>query len=477
MSENQALTNENYSSYPRKNTTLTMLQALLVYLLTDWPWETAKYINAVEPRRRNFVIASSRWRVCRGCSSSRCTKCFTKLLRLLFTSLLIIFLRLLPVCIGYVSQLMTCFRRDYPYFHWVLLEDPNSHHNVTTQYCQLKCKVNKEFVTGLLIPDAVLVTLSVWVYCILKFGYPLCQRFGCKGFKAVLKADTTECLNKLIKEVKPELLRKPFVKVYTVIPVGYIVSSQLLSIFYLFAFGVTGKNVVIQSPIASSVYANLSQQRHINITILISSFLGFIAFDLLYVRVIMRYAYRSQLIIYYLESIKRQIKQDQENVEIIIQEKIKKVYKFLKQLNASSATTGFVILITGFAAISCVINLLNTTSCPIHSLDEEGNARFSSMQLMQVLAMAIRLILWTFLTLFPFHKAAEVNVALRKLGLAVHTPKHHAYINCHHRLNYITLKARLVGIPVHPWLPYVVVILLLITIMIGSNITLYEHLL
>ena len=96
---------------------------------------------------------------------------------------------------------------------------------------------------------------------------------------------------------------------------------------------------------------------------------------------------------------------------------------------------------------------------------------------MQVLAMAVRLILWTFLTLFPFHKAAEVNVALRKLGLAVHTPKHHACINCYHRLNYITLKARLVGIPVHPWLPYVVVILLLFTIMIGSNITLYEHLL
>ena len=426
-------------------------------------------INSVEPRRGNFV---------RGRCSSRCSKCFKKVLRLLFTSLLIIFLRLLPVCIGYVSQLMTCFRRDYPYFHWVLLEDPNHDSgNNATQYCQLKCKVNKEFVTGLLIPDAVLVLLSVWVYCVLKFGYPLCQRFGCKGFNAVLKADTTESLNKLVKEVKPELLRKPFVKVYTLIPVGYIVLSQLLSVFYLFAFGVTEKNVVIQSPLASSIYVNLNQQRDLKIIILVSSFLGFIAFDLLYARVIMRYAYRSQLIIYYLKSIKRQTNQDQENLETIMQEKFIKVYKFLKQLNASSATTGFVILITGFAAISCVINLLNTTSCPIHSLDKEGNVRFSSMQLMQVLAMALRLILWTSLTLFPFHKAAEVNIALRKLGLVVHTRHHHPYVNCHHRLNYITLKARLVGIPVHPWLPYVVVILLLISIMIGTNITLYEHLL
>ena len=66
---------------------------------------------------------------------------------------------------------MTCFRRDYPYFHWVLLEDPNHDSgNNATQYRQLKCKVNKEFVTGLLIPDAVLVLLSVWVYCVLNLG-------------------------------------------------------------------------------------------------------------------------------------------------------------------------------------------------------------------------------------------------------------------------------------------------------------------
>ena len=28
-------------------------------LLTDWPWEAAKYINAIEPKRRNFIIVSS----------------------------------------------------------------------------------------------------------------------------------------------------------------------------------------------------------------------------------------------------------------------------------------------------------------------------------------------------------------------------------------------------------------------------------
>ena len=92
--------------------------------------------------------------------------------------------RLLPVCIGYVSQLMTKIIPIY----WVriyILEDPDHDGNNNTQYCQLKCKGNKEFVTGLLISDAILVILSVWAYCALNFWYPLCQRFGCKGFKAV----------------------------------------------------------------------------------------------------------------------------------------------------------------------------------------------------------------------------------------------------------------------------------------------------
>ena len=373
---------------------------------------------------------------------------------------------------------MTCFRRDYPNFtsQWQHSEITNATNY--TQYCQLNCDVNKEFITGLLIPDAILVSLAIWVYCGLKLGYPFCQRLGCKGLKAVLKADTSKSLNKLVKEIKSELPRKSLIKVYTVIPVVYIVSSQVLSIFYLFAFGVTRKNVFIQSPLASSVYETLNQQRDLKVIILISSFVGFIAFDLLYVRVIMRYAYRSQLFIYYLQSIKRQINQDQENQETIIsQEDINKIYKFLKQLNASSATTGFVILITGFAAISCVINLFNATNCPIHPLDKEGNTHFNSMQLMQDIAVALRLILWTFLTLFPFHKAAEVNTVLRKLSLFMCTLPHHTCGNHYQRLHYITLKARLIGIPVHPWLPYMVVFLLLLTIMIGSNISLYEHLL
>lgn len=460
ISENHSLTSENWT---RSLTRSSLLRTFLVYIFTDWPWATAKYINCVEQRHIRRRVT--------------CSKFCDKLLHFVITFVFIIS-RLLPIGIGYVAQLMTCFRRDYPNFTWEHTEITNATNHTILQYCRLKCDVNKEFVTGLLIPDAILVSLAIWVYCGLKLGYSFWQRLGCKGLKAVLKADTSKSLNKLVKEIKSELPRKSLIKVYTVVPVGYIVLSQLLSIYYLFAFGVTRKDVVIQSPLASSIYETQNQQRDLKVIIIIFSFVGFIAFDLLYVRVIMRYAYRSQLFIYYLQSIKRQINQDQENQETLIsQENINKIYKFVKHLNASSATTGFVILITGFAATSCVINLLNTTSCPIHPLDKGGNTHFNSMQLMQDIAVALRLILWTFLMLFPFHKAAEVNTVLRKLSLFMCTPPHHVCGNHYQRLHYITLKARLIGIPVHPWLPYMVVFLLLLTIMIGSNISLYEHLL
>ena len=41
----------------------------------------------------------------------------------------------------------------------------------------------------------------------------------------------------------------------------------------------------------------------------------------------------------------------------------------------------------------------------------------------------------------------------------------------------ITLKARVFGISVNPWLPYVVVLLFFLTIMIGSKFKWYEHVL
>ena len=215
-----------------------------------------------------------------------------------------------------------------------------------------------------------------------------------------------------------------------------------------------------------------------------------------YLQVIMRYAYRCQMIIYYLQIIKQKVNDfktakrtneqaikdqsigDQEiehdvgyenqkvkDCQEDIKDNTETAHTFLKQLNASSGTIALVIIIAAFQAANCAVILLcNEITYP------------------QAVAVTLRLILWGFLAVFPFHKAAGVNIAskkLRDLGWDMHRPS----LACHCDSNgsnngvHVSLKARVFGISVNPWLPYLVVILLLLTVMVGSKFKWYEHVL
>ena len=147
------------------------------------------------------------------------------------------------------------------------------------------------------------------------------------------------------------------------------------------------------------------------------------------------------------------------------EEDTKTAYTFLKQLNASSGTIALVIIIAVFQAANCTVILLcNKITYP------------------QAVAVTLRLILWAFLAVFPFHKAAGVNTAskkLRDLSWDMHRPSLACHCDSDGSNNgvHISLKARVFGISVNPWLPYLVVILLLLTIILGSKFKWYEHVL
>ena len=282
------------------------------------------------------------------------------------------------------------------------------------------------------------------------------------------------------------------------IPLLYIIVSQGVSVFYLFAFQLAHKNVIIQSPLGKTTLDG-----DVKYTLISLAFVGFVALDLLYLRVIMRYAYRCQMMICYLQLIKRDVYKlkkakgkfeqihkaeelkdhekrnegkKEEGIEVDkeykgqkiknqkeeIMKKTENAYTFIKQLNASSSTVGFIILIASYQAANCVVILL-------------GN----DITYLQGAAILLRLVLWGILAVFPFHKAAGVNIAskrLRDLGWDMHRPS----LACHddsHKSNdglRITLKARVFGISVNPWLPYVVVLLFFLTIMIGSKFKWYR---
>ena len=126
------------------------------------------------------------------------------------------------------------------------------------------------------------------------------------------------------------------------------------------------------------------------------------------------------------------------------------------------------LYIAGFTAISCIINLLNTTDCPVYSesSNQEDHSKINKKQTWQVVAITLRMILWTLVVLFPFYKAAEVNENFCQLSLQL-TMHSRAFAK---HSQYMSLEARLIGISVWPWIPKVAVFLLIFAIMLGSNI-------
>ena len=89
----------------------------------------------------------------------------------------------------------------------------------------------------------------------------------------------------------------------------------------------------------------------------------------------------------------RKIKNQKEE----IMQKTENAYTFIKQLNASSSTVGFIILIASYQAANCVVILL-------------GN----DITYLQGAAILLRLVLWGFLAVFSFHKASGVNIASKR---------------------------------------------------------------
>lgn len=271
--------------------------------------------------------------------------------------------------------------------------------------------------------------------------------------------------NDNLKELVTEIitLRRPdkyVTIIFPIIPVLYVILSQIVSGLNFCAFDLLEDDVIIQWSQKWKISGSLK------ISLIAVSFLGFIIFDLLYTQLIMRYAYQCQMNIYFLEIILYNVKKKNYRDQKRAIEDVVKAQKFLNQLNKNSIATGLAMLITSLQATNCTIALLSVNN-----------------KALQTTALALRLMLWVFLTLFPIFMAAKANNIsdnLRDTGLIMYrSPK--TFDNNELREWYmhaapITLRAKLFGIPMHPWFPYVLVVLILFTLMVGSGFKWYEHL-
>ena len=415
-----------------------------MYIFTEWPWETVSEImKHITNRSADVEQAHQAVEQYHGEQPQRFSA--TCLLKWLVVTLL----RLSFILAGMSLQLMTCFRRD------LISNDLEQIPGTNTK--RLSCDNKRQIVCGLIFPNIAMFLLALWVYVVLKFGRHInqcCLWLEWREMSIAMEANTAENLKELVEAIRPKLSKR-LIMIYTAIPLCYIILSQSVSVGYLFAFQLGNEDIVVQTPLGGHDLAGDLKRWLIGLT-----FVGFISFDLLYITVEMSYVYRCQMITYYLQLMEHKVYQSQEE----FREGVKKVRKFIKYLNASSGTTGVVTIIAVCQIANCTFILFS---------DE--------MTYPEAAAITARLILLGFLAIFPFHKAAGLNTAIKELhdtGLATEIKPRVFNDNPQDQENGLSrsnegfpiiLRAAMLGVTIRPWLPYLVILSTLLTVMIGAK--------
>ena len=154
----------------------------------------------------------------------------------------------------------------------------------------VECHEASQLFSAILVPDVIIFLLLLW------FLLRIVRRF-CKPSD----------LNNLVDEIR--LKKKPdkFMNVlFLLIPIIYVTVSLVASIINLFAFNFVDDDVIIHWP-GTSIYGSSKA------TLVVLSLIGFIAIDVFYIQLIIKYAFQCKLNIYYLEEIIRKI----DNLEVI----------------------------------------------------------------------------------------------------------------------------------------------------------------
>ena len=406
--------------------------ALLLSVFTDWPPKISKYILGYtgESSDQSFSCKCMQW--------------------------VYVFIRLLMAIVGLVVQGLTCLRRDRL--------DEISEKNVSNHKL-IECDEPLQLFSAIFIPDVIVFGLLMYVswrrlFCISKAlpnEHPLEDLPSMANDKY---KTSSENLVDFINSKKPDKFMRI---VFPLIPILYVICSQLVSLLNLYAFDLMDDTIVIHWPLLKLNIHGSWRNSLIGIL-----FGGFVAFDLLYTQIVMRYVFQCQMNSYFLEIILNNVtigkKYDKYDEAI---EDVIKAHNFLKRLNESSLPVGLVILIAAFHASSCIVGLSNPENSP-------G----------QMLALLLRLICWTFLVLFPVHLASRTNHAsinIQRTGLIMlRKPIQFTTNDSEWRYNHavpITLKTKLFGISISPWFPYVIIVLILFTLMAESGLRQYQHLL
>ena len=397
----------------------------LISLLTDWPWDIAAFISGNKTVARPRSISLFQW--------------------------LYVIIRMFIIIIALFTEIISCFRQDR-------LDNASSSGSMHTTGLTNDTKMppvippnapHFQIFGDIIILDSVIIALLLYV---------LLSRL------ALCNSTDIDNINQLINAINDTQPDKSTRLLFILTPFSYTILSLLVSIIYLCLYF---KHTHVMWPEYWEITGSLK------ISVIAILLAGTFAIDLLYIQIILRYAFRCQLNIHLLQLIIKNVENESYRDQDKAIKDVERSRNFVKQLNKSSRVTGFAILLSLIQATNCTINLL-------HDVDKTSNSQFEEV------ALICRLVLWVFLTVAPFYHATKVNETSETLSdsrlvmlkipvvFTDNTDFHTEMIK--KNVEKITIKAKLFGITIPPWGIYVVVILILLGFALRSVFELYKHL-
>ena len=343
------------------------------------------------------------------------------------------------VIFGMMAQDIICFRRDR--LDKIFVEIPAE--NNTNEY--IRCHESSQIFSDIIIPDIIVLSTLFLV----SWRTILCYEDPSDSWDHHLRG--------LVQDIKRhEKGPDKVMQILPIIPPTYVIASLAVSIF----------NMIVFWEFLYDHAGDINIDGPVHKFLIPISFVGFIGFDLLYTEVITRYALECRMIKHFLEGIiykvKTQVPDTQYKTQDDALDDVMKAHKYLKRLNKSCFNFALVLVM--------ITTTLHTTNCIICLLHIDDNSY------VQVLALVGRALQWSFLTLVPFFQAAQTNNISDKLqetGLAMYRPPKMFNGNTEFDNDMvkrftspITLRVKLFGFTIIPWLPYVIILLVLITLII-----------
>ena len=405
-----------------------------VPLLANHAWRTSTNDvtgGAIEQCEKYFIRPYKVWLVCVGWDNYKESP--SKLARTLRWIWAAVFFLILNCAL--VTQIVCCFRRDQP-LRVRLLND-------SEQIIHCNTSVASVFI----IPDILLI---------LTYAYGLILFYrGDSDYLHRLSGEVfVQCVTfKRWNEPKPAMLILTILS-FLVMAFVYVVASLLVRIAFAFAFDLFKPEVRIEWSGGADIHDEVK-----NILVLVS-IVGFVFLDMVYTVAIINHAAQCELNIYFLQAVKFKVEARQYNTIDDAIMNIGKAYNFLKALNGRTASlTGLIMFNLGSAALGGIINLSNNTN-----------------NVSQTVVETLNTILWSILVIFPFIQAARVTHACNEVVATGPLIRRRPFLYrdvsqsdldsyCQFT-NSITLRATMLGLPVYPWMAYLVAVCFTFTLLI-----------